>query len=221
MVGVYRRRWTYEQRLSLRRRKREGANSVVDIFRDTFTDADGTALASHTPDLGGAWTKNAHANYISGGFTVQANRIWDTTARAAFYTPAAAGADYRVKATIVRLSDDNSTSIGVCARMVTNADTFYYFRYNNSGDVYQLFSWVAGVGTQIGSNVAGSVVNGVGVDIMLDVVGSTITGYVDGVAVVSGTDTAISAAGRPGIRGSGAMTTTTGLHYDAFSVQNR
>ena len=42
------------------------------LIEDTFTDADGTALSSHTPDTkpaGSGW-----ANVIGGGFTIQGNK---------------------------------------------------------------------------------------------------------------------------------------------------
>lgn len=37
------------------------------LLRDTFTDSDGTALASHTMDVGGGWSYDKGAYQISGG----------------------------------------------------------------------------------------------------------------------------------------------------------
>lgn len=186
---------------------------------DTFTDTAGTALASHTMDSGGPWTKHtiyaAGAGFISG--TGTRARGDGGSGNLALYWAAGspASADYTVTADVVAVSEISLDLSGVVGRVNTAADTSYQaFHYEGGGaPVYRLQKNVAGSATVLGnfSSSAGATVGLVmaGTSISLTVNGTPQVGPV--------TDSSISAAGKAGVilRLSGA---TAGYHLDNFSA---
>lgn len=118
-------------------------------------------------------------------------------------------ADYIVEADVYINSTDFITSrgqgSGVCARVSTSANTFYTARYGVTATgtvVLNLYKFVAGTPTQLGSNVSTGYSAGQTKHVKLKVTGTTIEAFMDGSATadISVTDSAISDAGRVGIR---------------------
>jgi hypothetical protein len=134
-------------------------------------------------------------------------------------------ADYSVKADIyVAGAGVSGNAPGVCARMDTSALTYYEARLafsSGSSANWQLYKRVAGTYTQLGSNVAQTVSTSTSYAVELRVNGSAIELYKlgEGSAAISATDSAITAAGKAGLRDNAASTNTTGYHYDNFLAE--
>lgn len=94
-----------------------------------------------------------------------------------------------------------ASSIGVVARWIGAAGENGYL-WRSTGSVCSLFSVVATVYTQIGTDYAHTLVNGS--VLKISAVGTTITGYVDGVAVKTVTDSAITTGKNVGMRANSA-----------------
>jgi hypothetical protein len=194
-----------------------GTGTVSNIFgtitegtvfvRDTFTDSNGTALESHTGEVGATWTE--HSSFTSGGYSIDTNRaVTPSASNAAMYyasgTPPIA--DYDVDATLrVLTAAYNSIGQGVAARVDTSANTMIFFRYSSSG--WQLFQTTTGTSLQIGVSSSTTLSAGQDYPIRLSVVGTNVTGAVNGVTVCSGTTT-VTTAGKVGLRGTSASSTT-------------
>lgn len=190
------------------------------VASDTFTDVDGTALQSHVPSGGGAWVR--HSSSTAGGtHLIGSNRVYSSVASSIpvhYHNHTPSTPNYLVEADVVLLTDNNSSTIGVAGRILTNALTFYYARYTTSGDIFQLFKSIANVSTQLGTSVAHILSVGVGTRLGLDMDGTLISMLIDGEVVMSATDSDITAAGRAGIRSNNASTLTTGVHLDNWQV---
>lgn len=181
---------------------------------DTFTAADGTALAGRTPDVGGTWTK--HPSYSPGASTITANKLRGDGSNIAvhYIDTAPASADYSVAADLDLKSSVAGDSAVVCARLSTSADTYYFFGYSQGIGGLRLQKQVAGSYTSISSYSW----TGPTGRVLLDVSGTTLTAKLDGATVLGPTtDSSIAAAGRAGVRTRFAGA-TTGCHLDAFSA---
>jgi lysophospholipase L1-like esterase len=187
------------------------------FVNDTFTDTNGVAITSHTAEQGGPWV--VQSGYVPGTpSAIQNNRLYSPTGSGVYHasgTPPTA--DYYVEATLTWVSTVSLENIGVAGRMAAAANTLYFARWSGSVNSWQLFKTVAGTSTQLGSNVADTFTSGTKV-LRLSMVGSTISVSVNGTQIISVTDTAITAAGSPGIRAGNAQSTTTGIHVEDFKA---
>jgi hypothetical protein len=194
---------------------------MATFVSDTFTDTSATALESHTGETGATWVKNS--TYAGGLVISDANRCRhvDDTSNAGYYasgTPAAA--DYEVQGTVRFLSDLNG-GIGIGGRMSTSADTMYFAHYNNNAanEAFDLYKIVAGSYTQLGSSYSDPLGAGDERVMRLRMEGDQISLYVDDVLRIGPiTDTALTVAGRAGIRAFLNATDAGGIHIDTFSA---
>jgi hypothetical protein len=196
------------------------------ISADELDDTSGTLLSNHTGAVGATW--NLWPGQARTAVISNENRLrmsGAATGGTLYYTSAVPpSANYLVEADVHVKSLLSSDSIGVVGRMNTSAsDTFYLARYFRDSGAWQLFRIVNGTGTQLGVNYAQTLSPGGTYRLALDMNGSTIRLLVDGVARVTATDTAITAAGRGGVRlGTSAttatITDTAGMHLDNFRI---
>jgi hypothetical protein len=190
------------------------------IARDSFTDASGTALSSHTLDSGGVWTRHANSTGSMAISNGNRARVADASSATSLYYPASGGpssADYTVRADIVAVgSTANLGFMGVAARIATAADTFYYARYNITLGAWELYKRVGGTSTLLAS-WSSSFTSGTAL-LSLTVSGTTISVDVDGTNRITQADSDISSAGKAGIRtgSSTAGSNTDGHHLDNF-----
>lgn len=99
---------------------------------DTFTEAASTALASHTPEVGGAWSQ--HPTY-TGGATVGAGTgtvAGNSAATTSLHLNSATAPDDCVVEATFQITSLSTTRIGVALRFDPSADTGYYVFYNGS-----------------------------------------------------------------------------------------
>jgi len=129
------------------------------------------------------------------------------------YDQLPASADYDVEAVI--RTGSTGTAFGVVGRASKTVSTFYMARW--SAGFLQLYKFVAGTATEIGTGVAQTITTNTDYTLKLSMSGSTIKLFLNGVQKISTTDTAIPANGYPGIR---TNATTASVQYDSFSVTN-
>lgn len=184
---------------------------------DTFTDAAGTALASHTADLGGPWVDHP----ATAGLSVisNENRARNSSTPAMYYlTAAPASADYDVEAVLHVKSVIAGEFSGPVGRLDTSGDTHYWATYRQSTGEWVLQKRVGSTATNLGTFTQTLSV-GTSYTVKLEMRGTAIKVYVGGVERISATDAAITAAGRAGFRLGGAtQSNTTGIHIDSLSA---
>lgn len=195
---------------------------MAQFASDSFAGTEGQELAAYS----GSWAK---VTGLTGAFEIVSGliRASSTTSPCYYHSGSPASADYSVSADIYKPST-SADVIGVTARTSTGANTMYRASINQNADAVnsqlQLFKFVAGVTTQLGSNT--NVTHGTSTtkNIKLECVGSAIKVYWDGSgsASISVTDTAISAAGKAGVRAFSASspTDTNVPQLDNFSADD-
>lgn len=196
------------------------------IASDTVTDANGTTLEAHVPSGGGTWTK--HSISGAGSATIDNNRVHNpntATTHLYYHSQVPAGgafwgaADYDVVCDVVMRSDNNASASGPAGRIDTAVANYYFVRYHTNTNVWQLLKSVAGVETQLGPSVAQALTIDQAYSCTLSMRSSGIKVYVDGLLIIAAIDTAITAAGRGGLRVSDLATSTVGVHLDNYSLR--
>lgn len=120
------------------------------FIQDSFTEASDTALASHTPEVGGSWAAHpssaATATVVASEDRVQGS----STSVTAVYLNSTAPASRNYEVQIVaRIATAASARCGVVARYSSAADTGYRVYY--SGTQWELARYNAGVSTVLGA----------------------------------------------------------------------
>lgn len=166
---------------------------------DFFGSAAGTELSAHNAQ----WVK--HPGYTL-DFVVNADErvvmlATGTTATAYYLTEAPSSPDYVVSADLVvtgAVAPSISPEVGVIGRASATAVTFYHGRYNSGSGQWQLFKFVNSTATQLGA--VNATLTETTYRLQLEMIGTQIRLLVDGVQVISVTDSSITTAGRAGIR---------------------
>ena len=194
-----------------------GTDTTGAFASDTFTDTAGTEITLHGP-----WIRHSASSVgVAAPVISDANRLRNQSATPGqfnlyYHREVPSSPDYDVQAGIVLRTDDNVSDIGVVGRMDTSANTGYWAQYATSANAWQLYKFVAGSATQLGSNVAQTLTAGQEYTVKLEMRGTAIKVYVDGSLIITQTDSAITAAGRAGFELQNNGSNTTGLHLDNF-----
>lgn len=187
---------------------------------DDFTDADGTALTSHTMPGGGTWTRHT-GSAGAGDPTIDTNRVHnqnDANARY-HYVTGVTFADGVVAGDFIQVTDNNLSAVGVIGRMVTGATTFYIAEYTTNGNLWRLFKCVATVFTQLGSGVNEVLTSNRVYRLELRMRGDRIALARDNEEIIVANDTAITAAGVCGMQHNRNATASVGAHLDNFEAR--
>lgn len=181
-----------------------------------------TTLSSHTGEVGATWTKHSAAGSNAEIITSTGRLRSVTINNSAIYYASGSptNANYKVEADVYVASQPGSSAAGVTGRVDTSADTYYHCRFSSSGGGWQLFKFVSGTATQLGSTSAATLTNGNTYHLELNMNGTTIACKVDGSTVVTTTDSAISSAGKAGIRmhQAGGVTPSDGTGFQLDNV---
>jgi hypothetical protein len=192
------------------------------FVHDTFTDADGTLLTSHTGETGATWAR--YPGYTTDA-TITSNRVRGNGAADAevhYASGVPASADYDVEAVVKVVSllagdipqfmarADHTVSAG--------SDTFYFVRYFNDGAEWFLGKAVGGAFTDLGS-YSQSYSASDSTTARLELRGSSLSLLIDGTARISVTDAAISAAGRVALAPYHSDA-ATGYHFDSITAHD-
>lgn len=189
-----------------------GAVSSPPFASDDFTGTDLDAINGRVAPIGGTWAQ--HTSYAASGVIV-ANRMVTSGTACAYLDATPPSANYIVRARMTCLSDNNSHAIGISGRISTVANTMYHVRRNTSTEQWELFKFIAGAATSLGTSAAAF---GVGEtkELILSMIGSVIRVYVDGALLIDVTNGDITAAGKVGFRGNGTGDVGIGIHMDDF-----
>jgi hypothetical protein len=188
--------------------------TTVPIFKDTFTDVNGTALTSHTPDIG-AVGFSALSTGVE--YDIQGNRAHFKTAGGANVTGFDSGvANARISARLMGHSSTSTTNPAIVFRYVDDSNYWRLrIRFSN-GDV-QLFKLVNNSGSQPTGGLytfAFQLDTVYAFDIVCN--GASIKVYLGGDLIMDVTDSALQTATKVGLRGARA----NGFEYsDDFTVQ--
>lgn len=190
------------------------------VTADNFTGTAGTTLTAHTGTVSSTWTTPHGTDPILSS----ANRLrrgaagWSLSASSV--TPATA--NYAVEADVVVRSLVTGDALGVAARFSADATSYYSARYQTSDGTWRIYKTISGTDTSLAS-AAATLTPGQSYRLRLDLVGGALTLSVDGVTVVSASDSALTSAGRAGLQlgvigSSVPVTDATGLHADNFRL---
>jgi hypothetical protein len=193
----------------------------ADFVTDSYTETSNTTLISHTPELGGAPVR--HGDTTTYNDTAQVigadDRVHGFGNTAYYYDVAPPSADYYVQADFF-IASVISVNTAIAGRMDTSVNTMYVARINN-GTSWELRKIVTGTQTTLGSPSTNQIPSvGNSATVRLVMTGSNISLMVNGVTEVGPvSDSAITAAGRAGVRFIGVQSSTTGYHLDNFSAR--
>lgn len=186
---------------------------MAQIASDAFSGTEDTLLGTYNS----SWSSQA------GSAEIASNRVRASSAVNAHYYHSATppSPDYSVQADVYVLSTA-ANGVSVIARNSTSFGNYYQARFL-VGTGVSLFKSVASSVTQLGSTVSRSVSAGVSYPLKLVCNGSNISVWWnnEGSALISVTDTSVTAAGKAGIRWStfgGTPSDTVGLALDNFTV---
>jgi len=192
---------------------------MTQFASDSFTGTEGDELTAYSSDWlnGPAYT---------GKMEISANRSRQASTASSLYrhATAPASADYSVSADLFAKTTAPDNSVGVVGRASASAATFYHARYGGtSTQKWQLYKIVNGSFTLLGDSYQ-ILVDETSYNVKLDMTGTAIKLFKEneGTAVVSVTDSAITAAGAAGLRSytGTAITDTSGMHADNFSADD-
>jgi hypothetical protein len=198
----------------------------LEVARDTFTGYPTFPITFRSGELGASWTKwsaDSSAAELTFGNALRRNAVGGVTYLA---SGVPTNADYQVSADVLVRSVVSLDSAGVVGRVntsvTTGQGTRYVARYNVATTSWQLIRYLNNSQLTLGSS-SQAVSAGQSFRLSLDMRGTSIRLLVDGVPRVTVTDSAISSAGRGGVRmGDGttgtAPTNFGGLHLDNFGM---
>lgn len=166
------------------------------VVTRTFTASDGTAITTAEPTL------SAHPVSASSTATVLSNAVRGNTSSTELYIDSQDPGvdDYEATVTLRRNAAGTINILGVVSHLDASAGTFLHARV--SGAQLQLYQFVSGTATQIGSNFSlGTLLDNVSDSLTLTVGRTGTTAYmkVNGTQQRSGTTT-VSGRGRMGMR---------------------
>jgi hypothetical protein len=194
--------------------------SSADFVSDSFTEASTIDLVTHVGELGATWTHHPHTNYSGILMKVDGSvdRLYGEGTSAYYASGTPPSADYRVCADFYHVSTI-AVNIAIAGRMDTTNDTMYLVRLTD-GTTWTLRKDVNATFTTMGTSTnqiptAGNFKTG-----CLIMTGDQISFTVQGTTEIGPfTDTAIAAAGKAGVRSTGASSGTTGMNIDNFSAR--
>lgn len=190
---------------------------MAQFASDAFTTGSEQALEAYSA----SWAKVGSDGSSSVSATY--DRVYYSTTGGSRYTYNAtpASADYSVSVDVYVASTLSSSAAGPMIRASATGPNFYMAR-TVQGTGYQLFKCVSGSYTQLGSTSAATFTAGSTYNLKIEAIGTAIKLYINGsgTATISATDSAISAANKPGIYKyeASAGSDSTGHHIDNFSA---
>jgi hypothetical protein len=187
------------------------------FIEDSFTDTAGTMLTAHISDGGYAWTLLTPLHELT--ITDKGEAKGTVTSERSLYQigETIPTANYSVFGTL-KSYEATDGDIGIAAR-IQDASNYYYMNYSGtSGGQFAIIKIVAGVLTSLGTYASVLPPDTVA-SMEFRLSGTSLKGFVDGVERISVTDSAISAAGRAGVRAFGKPLTTDGNVLEYFKVK--
>lgn len=195
---------------------------TTEFVSDSFTETSDTELSLHTGEIGATWTHHPDGNYTGNNFSVigSTDRIFSDGLSAYYASGVPTNANYEVECEFF-VASFISQNVACSGRLDTTNDTQYILRLNGntSWDVRKIVGGAAGVTILTTSSNIPSVGGTSVCKLMMNV--DQISASIDSGAVILGpvTDTAITAAGRVGVRNSGIAGASTGIHINYIKAR--
>lgn len=172
---------------------------------ETFTGT-GAGFADLTwTQISGSWSRSSNQGTVDGSFVSRYARCESDNGSVDMFT----------EVEWVTGDSANDRTLNVCVRYDASADTCYVLEVNDQLNRYILYRRNAGSDTVIDgpTSIGGGVAPGAGKKIRLEVSGTTLTGYWDGVQIVSATDSNITTGTRGGLA---SYNSNSVLRFDNF-----
>lgn len=191
------------------------------ITLDTFNATSGN-LEAHTGEQGATWAKHPAAPSAASMVLTSNRRVRTNQAGAKenlyIASGVPAGAEYDVAFDLfVNGALGAGWDVGALARLDPTAETYYYGCYSKGSNRWQLNKCVAGTNTVLGFSNA-TVTVSTTYSLKLQVYDAEKALWVNGTKLITSADNAVTGAGRPGVRGFGALDDFTGGHLDNYSA---
>jgi hypothetical protein len=186
--------------------------------KDTYTGG-GPTLGTHTSDNGVAWTnKSASWPVITAGGAL---RKPGATGYEVYSNAVPPSANYSVEADFTVATTSAGNLISLAGRIDTGSENYYYLSYNANDPGWNLWKVVNGVAQAVPGGTVYynmSLAAGSTTRVRLEMNGSAISGWINGVRRVWGTDASVTGVGRAGIHAWGAAnhSDTSGIFIDNF-----
>lgn len=191
---------------------------MAQILYDTFTDSDGTSIASHTPDSGGSWS--LHTGTAG---AIHSNRAHGGTNFGYYFHSQAATSDGESVTASLKLLPPNTT-LGLLLRANSTSGGNFYMAFWQPDSLGALSFWrkVNGSLSQIKTGASFTAVGDHTMEFRVSGTGATVSleVFFDGVSKDSYSDTAgsrITTLGAAGFEVA-AATSTTGYHIDTITA---
>lgn len=186
---------------------------------DTFTDTAGTAVESHTGEIGATWTKSslfAGTAAITAAGRVRSTSSTDASTGNSIFTASGvpASGEYDIGFDMVVLSDLGVGAVFCYSNAGVRSGLEFYWL--TSGQAWHLDKLVTGTKTSLASK-SDTLVVGDTYHIVIQVRSGGPTILKNGTSILTSTDTTFT-SGLAGIQLGHITTDTTGIHIDNFRV---
>lgn len=182
---------------------------------DTFTDSNGVALSSHTPDIGTGWTVESFGNDAQIQADTATNSSFQSARPLAIDVPATA--DYQASATLV-VNGGTSDKSFLMLRDTGTGTQGYYAGWDDSISAWAMYAMGSGADTLIGSNAAAPLTNPSSRALVFSAVGQLLELAVDGTVLLSITDATWASVGQGGMRIAGTF--QSWQSFDDFTLSD-
>jgi hypothetical protein len=190
-----------------------GGGGPTVLLKDTFTDADGTTLPSHTMDVGGGWTARF------GTFFIQGNAAQGNSDNDADQVTADAGhGDFTLTCEVTPAYTDtnNWERPGLLFRWTVADTNEFILDVDADGGLVRLFDIQSGVFTVRGSS-AQTIASGSTHTAKVVASGTSLTIYWDGASIITYTSSFNQTATQVGLR-LGKLGTSAKCKWDNLQV---
>lgn len=186
------------------------------VVSDTFTDADSTSIASHTPttSYSGVWSQTAATSFYIQSNQLVANRFTDGD----LATIEAGLSDLSISCSLIPFSTSGNRSYPGLVFRYVDSSNFWYIYPDSDNDVLNLYRVVSGTHMlTMGYPIALS--SAVVITVEVRVQGPNITIFLDGRELVTYVSTVHQTGTKVGVRVGKSGSPATAPKWDSFTVR--
>jgi len=196
---------------------RQLVTSPTAIVKDSFIDTNATSLASHSPDIqyNGGWVQTDPTSFYIQSNTLQPNRYTDKDLA---YLETGIS-DFTITATVTPFnSGGNRGDPGILFRY-TDTSNYWYLYPESDGPIFVINKYVAGVATTMMIMKSFPMSSGGKLNVRIDGIGENIIFYINGVEIVTVTDSFNQTATKHGVYLRKSNAPASPPSWNSFQVQ--